>query len=190
MSGTLFVYTDHGQSLPETLAAFAKTLPASGAVALLYSPANCMFARLASDSSLTDGEGNLVNLARVYEARVFHDGAELRWLNDPGPDQAHRTAVLSDNAMTIGPTAAPLAFIDTLPQTYLLWGEGWSGNNRLPSAWSRLATARIGKLDVPLAGVSANNRVLLHAVEYLAEYEDGNVGVAEERLLRLEVNRG
>jgi hypothetical protein len=36
----------------------------------------------------------------------------------------------------------------------------------------------------------ARGRVLLQAVEYLAEVEDGNVVVADERLERLEVDRG
>jgi CRISPR-associated protein (TIGR03984 family) len=76
-------------------------------------------------------------------------------------------------------------------QTYLLWGEGLGPVADLTAGlWSRLATARIGSLDVPLPNLSHGERVRLRALEYFATYEDGNVGVLDERLLGLEVDRG
>ena len=45
-----------------------------------------------------------------------------------------------------------------------------------------LATARIGALWVPYAAPLSDKRVYLHATEYFAEYDDGNVAVLDERL--------
>jgi CRISPR-associated protein (TIGR03984 family) len=80
--------------------------------------------------------------------------------------------------------------LDTHPLTYLLWGEGVGPNHGLGARWGRLAAARIGILDVPVEGIGTLWRVKLHALEYLAEYAHGNVAVAEERLMKLEVERG
>jgi len=78
--------------------------------------------------------------------------------------------------------------IETQEQTYLLWGEGLVANN-LTSGWSRLATSRLGKLDVPIAGVSqSKQRIKLTAKEYFRRMDElyGNVIVAEERLTGLQ----
>lgn len=192
MKHPLFLYTGCGQPLSAALDAFSHTLPSSGAVALLYTPAQCLFARLQAADVLTDSMAHPVALDAVYEARVFHADAELRWLNDPGPTHHHRTVILSVQEQDLGLTASPVQqpIVSTLPQTYLLWGEGVGTVHGLAPGWSRLATARIGKLDVPLPHVHRNQYVVLHALEYLAEFDDGNVAVLEERLIKLEVSRG
>ena len=78
--------------------------------------------------------------------------------------------------------------IETLPQTYLLWGEGTG--RQMSGGWSELGTARIGGLPVPVGNVGRNQRVLLHSVEYIVEAEHGNAVVFDERLLKLEVAHG
>ena len=72
-----------------------------------------------------------------------------------------------------------------MPIEYLLWGEGTG--EQMPKEWSKLATASIGSLDVPVAGVRDGSRVKITGIEYLIEYEDGNVAVSEERLTGMEV---
>ena len=78
--------------------------------------------------------------------------------------------------------------IETLPQTYLLWGEGTG--RAVNAGWSELATARIGGLRVPVSNVGKNQRVLLHCVEYIVEADHGNAVVYDERLVKLEVAYG
>ena len=191
MTCQLHVYTGTAQRLREALTTFHQTLLQPGAAALLYTPARCLFACMRQDGTLANSAGQAVDTDTVYEARVFHESAELRWLNDPSRLQMHRTAVLAARPYNLGLTEAPIQnrLVGTLPQTYLLWGEGMARSAMLSSGWTRLATGRIGKLDVPLADVAQGSRVVLHAVEYLAEFEDGNVAVVEERLMKLEVNR-
>lgn len=162
--------------------------------ALLYAPDRCHFARLNQKGELVSiGYGydhvpreSPVNFLHVFEARVFNEHAELRWLHE-----SHfrgRVALLSENRIAAYftndlPEIVPL---ETLPQQYLLWGQGVASN--LPACWSRLTSARIGRLDVAHADIGDQQRVQLHAREYLREVDThGNVAVVEERLLKLEV---
>jgi CRISPR-associated protein (TIGR03984 family) len=76
--------------------------------------------------------------------------------------------------------------VETVEQTYLLWGEGLSGSPA--TGWSYLAAARVGRLAVPVAQLAQRQRVQLKAREYLVTADEhGNVAVADERLLGLEV---
>ncbi|MFM7368904.1 MAG: CRISPR-associated protein Csx19, partial [Sphaerospermopsis kisseleviana] len=79
-----------------------------------------------------------------------------------------------------------IAALDKIYQQYILWGEGIENKSNL--GWGKLATARIGYIDVPVQGLTVNKRVYLNAVEYLqADEEYGNVSVVEERLTGLKV---
>lgn len=192
MSAALFVYTRQGLSLADALSAFSTVIVSDGATAILYSPRRCDLATLANEV-LHGPDGQPVDLASVFEARVFNETAELRWLNDPGPEQCHRAAILTeqDRAGMLAdwePEKDRRTVIETLPQTYLLWGEGTG--RPVSNGWSELATARIGGLRVPVGNVGRNGRVLLHSVEYIVEAEHGNAVVYDERLVRLEVDRG
>jgi CRISPR-associated protein (TIGR03984 family) len=190
MSNKLIVHRREKISLTEALSAFA-TMPIEGAVALLYSPQSCEFALLAG-TQLWGKDGLAFDLSQVFEARIFAATAEMRWLNDPGPECRHCAVMISeqDHSANLGSwEKSEKDVIETLPQTYLLWGEG---TEQVPSdGWSQLATARIGALAVPVRGVSTKeHRVILHTIEYLVEAEHGNVIVADERLCRLEVTHG
>jgi CRISPR-associated protein (TIGR03984 family) len=178
----------------------------AGAVALLYSPTRCQLARLEGDGQLT-GPGPAVgpiDLGGVFEARVFGPAWELRWLNDATAAAATGAAVLLVEAPAGQPPPAPpppyqpgeqVAAVAVLDRHYLLWGEGilpQATRAPLPplaTGWSWLATARIGAFPVPLAGLGPNDRAVLRAREYLAvlDARHGNVGVAEERLLGLDL---
>jgi len=156
----------------------------SGAIALLYSPSKCQFAKLQQNATLTDAQEQVIDLQFVFEARVFNEQCELRWLNRT--DGKGQAVIISDKKLTscLDQDLKDLEAIATLDQTYLLWGK--KTDTQIGNGWTRLATARIGSLDVPIAQVSSQ-RVQLKAVEYLAEVGDyGNVAVVEERLVKLE----
>ncbi|MGG6268873.1 type III-D CRISPR-associated protein Csx19 [Leptolyngbya sp. AN03gr2] len=154
------------------------------ATALLYSLESCRFARL-SDGKLSDssGEITLEQSDRIFEARFFNQHYELRWLNQT---MGIGTGVLLWECSTPDiSNAEKLKAIDVLEQTYVLWGEGTDTSHS--EGWSSLAAARIGKFDVPLAGIVAHQQVQLTVKEYLAVCDEyGNVAVSEERLLALE----
>lgn len=191
-------------TFPESLKQCAALL--HNAAALLYTPKWCGFAQF-------DGEGNLIAadgksaarftdkpeafVSTVFEARVFNEQVEMRWLHES--EGKGRAVLISDDGEDANlddyfsetPQVSELPKLDqiikTLPQTYLLWGEGVvvpEGDGL--GGWSRLTTARIGRLHVPIKDVTSG-RVHLIAMEYLAEVDNhGNVAVIEERLLRLE----
>jgi CRISPR-associated protein (TIGR03984 family) len=192
MSAALFVYTRQALSLADALSGFATVIGMNGATAILYSPRRCELATCA-EGALRASDGQPVDIGTVFEARVFNETAELRWLNDPSTEQCHRAVILTEQDRTgmlegWEPENDQPSVIDTLPQTYLLWGEGT--DRPMNAGWSELATARIGGLRVPVGNVGRNQRVLLHSVEYIVEAEHGNAVVFDERLVKLEVARG
>jgi CRISPR-associated protein (TIGR03984 family) len=192
MSAALFVYTRQALSLADALSAFATVIGTNTASALLYSPRRCELATFA-EGALRASDSQPVDIGSVFEARVFSETAELRWLNDPSPEQCHRAVILMEQDRTgmlegWEPENDRPSVIETLPQTYLLWGEGT--DRPVSNGWSELGTARIGGLRVPVGNVGRNQRVLLHSVEYVVEAEHGNAVVFDERLVKLEVDRG
>jgi CRISPR-associated protein (TIGR03984 family) len=191
MSAQLFVYTRQNIALSDALSAFAAVIGTNGATAILYSPHRCELATFAA-GELRDSDGKSVDIGSVFEARVFNEMAELRWLNDPSPEQRHQGVILNEQEVPAnlqGWNMEPRNdVIEGLGQTYLLWGEGT--DQAVKHGWSELATARIGALPVPIDGVGKNDRVLLRTREYIVEAEHGNAVVFDERLLKLEVIRG
>lgn len=196
-------------TLSDALTACLSVLSTKKTVALLYTPQHCKLALL-ENGVLRQSKGEVIDLKEVFEARVFNEDAELRWLNEQ--DGSGRAVLLSAREIPQPcrnqlPDDASLQALHTLPQTYLLWGEGVDqtkarAKNGLADGWSRLTTARIGWLDVPVPGIQEKERVHLKALEYLAEYDadgklvqdgqtveedkrHGNVAVAAERLLCL-----
>lgn len=144
----LFLYIASGKTLAQAVEAFCRTLPGEGGVGLFYSANECFFARLVQtgeSAELTRASGNPVNLAPVYEARVFHPGAELRWWNDPTPRQAHRAVILTQQEWPQAPQFGfqPGTFhrpiIGTIEQKYLLWGNGVEGASGVSAGWGVLA---------------------------------------------------
>lgn len=191
MSVALFVYTRQQLALHEALSAFAAVIDGNRATAILYSPWRCELAVFAN-GALHGSDGQPVDIGSVFEARVFCETAELRWLNDPSPEQCHRAVILTEQEKSLSGDwkmeQEKKFVIDKLDQTYLLWGEGTG--RTLTGGWSELATARIGALRVPVSNVGKNQRVLLHSVEYIVEAEHGNAVVFDERLMKLEVAHG
>jgi CRISPR-associated protein (TIGR03984 family) len=180
----LGIFSQRGLSLEAALAAFAPTLGEAAAIGFTLGPDAFSFIRL-------DGAGRAAaphgasSVNGVYEARVFHERAELRWLRDPRHDSGHSTVVLTDGSCTVDLPSLPfeVPLVGFLPQTYVLWGE--AGDEKPTAGWTRLTTARIGPLDVPITGVRENERVAIRSVEYLGQLAHGNVAVVEERLCGL-----
>lgn len=159
-----------------------------GAIALLYSPSSCQIAQL-SETQFKASDGKLIapnSLEDIFEARVFNQNCELRWLNcDNGQGNA---VLLSESEVKIGEfSLVESKSCEPLKQEYLLWGE--ATHTVTTQGWQRLAEARIGKLDIPLDGkLKEKQRVYLCSVEYVAESDDnfGNFVVVDERLVQFE----
>lgn len=184
---SLWIKSRTSIDLAQASGAFTRVFsPNTPVPALLYAPDKCRFA-LCENGLFRGPHGETINVDRVYEARIFNDRAELRWLNDPTPQGNHRAVILVDEDVSKQLADWQMRrqpIRRTLPQTYLLWGQGTGSAN---GNWSRLSTARIGTLDVPLPGVPSQANVLLHSIEYLVEREHGNVVVFDERLIGLSI---
>jgi CRISPR-associated protein (TIGR03984 family) len=173
--------------LTEALQTYAHVL--ENGIALLYSPQFCKFSKFETTGNLTDSKGERISLDYqenyIFEARVFNEDCELRWLNEF--EGQGRSVLISEQELPNLSDAEASPFLETIRQQYLLWGE--KTENQPVSGWQRLATARIGALDVPVSQpLTEKQRVYLNTVEYLAEVDKfGNVAVVEERLVKLEV---
>jgi len=184
---TLYSYCSEQQvSLEDAIAHCGDVL--KDAIALLYSPNACQFLRL-SDGRFQDSEGKPVNsLTDVFEARIFTEPCELRWLNrDDGKGDVVLLTEAKQSVNGFQVCQQPIAEI--LDQHYLLWGEPVLGSKNIQDGWQRLAEARIGKLNIPISEKlnNKNQRVYLKTREYISALEYGNCAVIEERLLKLEV---
>jgi len=156
-----------------------------GACGLLAAPERFVLVRAGATGDLSLSDGGAAPLDHVFEARVFQPEAELRWLRTP---DGGRAAVIAEPMLELLGTWRPLAPLDAdrLQRRYLLWGEAVEDRRAISPGWSRLASARIGRLEVPVAG-ALRGRVALESVEYLVERDHGNDVVDEERLVRLVV---
>lgn len=190
---TLFTFSKAGLTLADALAA---TGPQMGGapVGLFYTPASCGFATWDGKAFLGP-DGRTLDLGGVFEARVFDDKGELRWLMDPeSTGRTGQAAFLTEHTSLVSgwdDGKVPNAY--RLDNEYLLWGEAWDpGTAKLQSGWSCLASRRINTLPVPVAGLKAHDRVRLCTAEYLgpapgdAGTVHGNTVVIEERLLGLQ----
>jgi CRISPR-associated protein (TIGR03984 family) len=168
----------------------------SEGVAIIYSPICCQFAKVEQNGDLKDANNQILSLDKVFELRAFNQNYELRWLNESNGEgkavlisEQNISDYLDDDIPEIQVLNIPeIEIVGTINRQYILWGEG--ARNQSTSGWGKLATARIGSIDVPVSGLTANKRVYLKAVEYLKETADddnGNVSIVEERLIRLEV---
>lgn len=189
---TLFGRTHKAVSLTAALTECHALLQSPAAIALLYAPGWCRFGVIGAAGVLLDAHGDPHDLTPVFEARIFNKHVELRWLKQQG--DTGRAVLLAEQPLDKyfakeGEPLAPLQPVHVMPQSYLLWGKGAPLPATFTPAWSRLTEARIGPLDVPLAGITqVQERVQLAAREYFAvpaEDKFGNVAVVEERLLGL-----
>lgn len=192
-------YAVQGLTLEKALEDCIDILTSEGrdALALLYATNRCFLARL-KNGNLLDQDDSLVSTAAVYEARMFSDNTELRWLNRDGGsgDAALLTETqpaLNDSWKNRADLNQDVVSAGTIKHSYLLWGE-----SVLPprNGWIKMATPRIGGYYSPFAMDVSHEyeptklRLQLNAIEYLSqEPEHGNVFVAEERWLNISIAR-
>ncbi len=157
----------------------------NSAIALLYSPTACQFAKLAG-GSLQDATGGDIKTDQIFEARIFNETSELRWLNISS-GKGYAVLISQDDISGLFKNECNLKYFECLPQQYVLWGEEMSNPSKEPNGWSRLGAARIGAMDVPIADITTSGQqAILKVIEYLQEVDDhGNVAVVEERLVCL-----
>ncbi|NJL99418.1 MAG: TIGR03984 family CRISPR-associated protein [Synechococcaceae cyanobacterium SM2_3_2] len=182
---TLYGRASNGIPLTTALEICAKHL--SEAIGLLYAPDACHLVQF-SDGNLRDSSGSPVDLAKVFEAKIFNETHELRWLNQNRG--SGRAVILSEESLVdvLETKVENLEAIEVLPQKYLLWGKGVDSVDA--SQWGSIASARVGSLAVPIGEIQQDSYVYLHSREYLAEVDEfGNVAVVEERMIKLEVTK-
>ncbi len=143
--------------------------------AVLYAPNKCYLA-VVDQSGRLEIQDNVdkFDLNGIFEARVFNQVAELRWLNELAGKGSR--AVISDASF---PNA-----VGTIRQTYLMWGRS---TGQVVGDWTQFAEARIGAYLVPLKNIKKDSYARFTAIEYLDEYHDGNVAVTDERLTGIEI---
>lgn len=173
--------------LDQTIANFQPNL--EEAVALLYSSRKLHILQI-QDHSLKYANGDLFkDWSEIFEARIFNYKCELRWLNRKFT--CGQVVFLSEDKITApnGFASNPIEYQECLLQQYLLWGKVVPKAHNLQHGWQRLTEARIGKIDVPVQGeVKKDKRVYLKTCEYIATIDEyDNMGVIEERLVKLEV---
>lgn len=170
---------------PMGLDAALRTPMLDGAVVLLSAPAAYAVGRV-SGGVARDAAGAALDVDSTYEARAFTASHELRWVRR-GAEGTGQAALLCEEEPPeeFGEAVTPLDASATLQQTYVLWGEG---TGHAPAAgWSELATARVGRIVVPVDDVQKGRRVHITAREYVTEDEHGNAAVVEERLTGMEL---
>lgn len=194
-STTTTLYSYQAKDLTFAGAILACKDQLEGAIALLYSPQTCWLLRLVHGKF--QGAGNEpikdLDLVDVFEARVFTEDCELRWVNHKGGQGP--SVLLSPSEQTV----EQFSLLETreceiLEQKYLLWGKK-AKNQPSQEGWQRLSEARIGNLDIPYRGkLTDEQRVCLITHEYVAEWvyqgQDreikGNYTIIEERLIKLQ----
>ncbi|WP_448604651.1 type III-D CRISPR-associated protein Csx19 [Thermoleptolyngbya sp.] len=162
-----------------------------GAIALFYSPQACRFGRLEPDGQVTictnskqGWQAQTLDLSPVFEARIFNEQAELRWLKVPR--QNGRAVLLTEleQLKNCFDSSGELPYLKSIDQAYLLWGKRLEQS--APEGWSILSAARIGAMAVPISSSGSQDTVILHSREYPGEVDEyGNVAVQEERLMEL-----
>lgn len=185
MNTQVTLYGRASDGIPLVSALETCTQHLSAAIGLLYAPDACHFVRF-SEGSLVDSWGSQVDLTKVFEAKIFNETYELRWLNQSRG--SGRVVLLSEDPLgdILQDSIVDLIAIDVLPQKYLLWGKGVDSNHS--ENWGSIASARVGSLTIPIGEIRQDSYVYLHSREYLREVDEyGNVAVVEERLIKLGV---
>lgn len=178
---SLNAWRKEGASLDDAMQAAGQD-----AVALLYSPDRCrLLWKKDVDSSNLDG---------VYEARIFDEDAEVRWLNSENfavrlsekdwkqEEEGEWLKVCVDDSLHLQNV------VDSEDRSYVLWGKANDRPGGKCEGYTYLAEYRTGGLDVPYkAPVENKGRLVMKAREYLAvDDQYGNVAVVAERLCGIE----
>src|SRR5215210_1097262 len=96
------------------------------AFAILFTPKDCHLILVDKHGKFFNQDGEFTP-HNVFEARIFNDKAELRWLNES--NGKGKMAIISDTSF---PDAVPIK------QKYLLWGQS---TGKIKGDWTQFATA-------------------------------------------------
>jgi CRISPR-associated protein (TIGR03984 family) len=187
----LFISREENIDLQNSMKKFFNTF--GRAKALLYTPKECHLAFLDCDSSFFRPDKTIV-VGEIFEARIFNETAELRWLKRSGGADTAVVLSKSNQKCLADEPSQDVEVFDFIHQHYLLWGEelesktneGQQQSKASPKEWTRFAAARIGSFYVPVTLNAGETRARFTAVEYLKKYADGNVAVCDERLTGIE----
>jgi CRISPR-associated protein (TIGR03984 family) len=196
MTGRLYIRAKDHVALDAAAESLAKAQPRGDAVALVYAPQFCAFARLTSRRRLQgppdakfrgpDGPDRFHDrvLAEAYEVRLFCKDWELRWLRDGASGRAALLAgesglapdVFGDSVLEPEepdrelPAKNADARNGALNNCYLLWGERGEPSEDekrlIEGDWTKLTSARIGALWVPFRIEPPARRIQLTTREY------------------------
>ena len=118
------------------------------------------------------------DLERVYEARIFGNGTDVRWVMGSG------VAVFSEQELNLDRyEKADTPYLETTEPAYLMWGK--VKNNQLQEY-------QIQPVDLSEWGRYADgSKLALRVKEFLGKVDDfGNVGVVGEIIQGIHVIRG
>ena len=153
-----------------------KLAPAGDAWALVYTPRHCVFARVA-DGALSHPDLGNIDPAEAFEIRIFNADWELRWRRRGEKGAAILWA--KDRGNFGGEEVEKQPAKERQTQ-YLLWGKVIKPPQ---NGWVTLGTHQVGTLHVPYAKTAMEGgHLALKAVEYFAEFDDGNMAFIGERL--------
>lgn len=148
------------------------------AYAILYTPKDCYLLLVNKEGKFFDENGEFVP-ENIFEARIFNEKAELRWLNESNGQG--KMAIVDDSSFP-----SELGHLD---QQYVLWGKTAGAAN---GKWTKFGSPRIGSFWVPVQLKEGEQYAIFTAKEYLKSFDnvDGNVAVVDERLTGIEGYKG
>lgn len=197
MTNQLYIYKNKSISLQDALKAWKDIL--AGTMGLVYSAEKCRVLSLTAVQSSDTLKSEMK--CPPFEARVFNQVCELRWLADAQSfnlsnwDNNGIAVLLTEREFTEPPAEWHLCntddtdYVDSREDHYVLWGEYEKdeGENRI------FFEHRMGNLAIPKAAFTWENpqqgkKAALKVKEYIAVGDKhGNCAVIAERLLGFDV---
>jgi CRISPR-associated protein (TIGR03984 family) len=138
-----------------------------------------------ADGVAVGHDANPVDLDECFEARIFGEWGELRWLSQFGPTSTVAVGLAVPAMPSVGRPLKPRQGSHQIRVSHIVWGSALQ--NVDGEDWTTMVERRIGTIHVPIAGVLEHERVSLSSVEYVARADYGNAVVAEELLTGFEV---
>ncbi len=173
----LYGYSVAGVRLADALALFSD-VELTGYV---QTPAHFLFCKW-NNSTLEFGIAG--EPEQIYEAKLFCEAGEFRWVRNPQFGLAGNAAWVSETEKSLSGWE-PQTPLDVLPidGDRLMTGNVTSAHDRL-AGWSWMDAPRHGKVALPASGIG---RPVFRVREYLGNApgsagEDGNRMVIEERI--------
>jgi CRISPR-associated protein (TIGR03984 family) len=187
MSSTLSF--DEGQL--ELRAWSATDLSLSGAIALTphescgitWSPNEVLLSRVVNGVAIGEN-GAGINLDGCFEARIFGEWGEIRWLSQFGPTTTVAVGLDIPGVPLNGKEVQSRLALGSIAVSHLVWGTTLANDDANDDAegWSTTAEHRIGTLRIPCSSSGERERIALDSVEYISQDEHGNAVVMEELL--------